>query len=161
VDRISEATGLPARRFVEIEWLSDDEAARYEQDRPLFAGYFRHLPRRLTLRTRGGACVFLGDRGCTLSEEVRPRACRLYPFEPGLDGSIAILPDRQGSSAAAANAPHACLAVEESESLESLLTHFGLTASELHALAGALAREVSEHARHSAPDGRYRNLGAS
>lgn len=161
VDRIAQATGLAPRRFVEVEWLGELEAAQYERERPLFGGYFRHLPRRLTLRTRGGACVFLGAQGCTLSADVRPRACRLYPFEPSRDGSIAILPDRQGTLSAAADAPHACLAVEEAETLEALLASFSLTASELRECADGLAREVAEHARHSAPGGRYHALGTS
>ena len=158
VERIAEATGLSPKRFVEVEWLTEEDAARYEAMRPLYAGYFRHLPKRLSLRTRGGACVFLGASGCTLAPEVRPRACRLYPFEPSLDGELTILPDRHGELSAAAGAAHACLALEEADSLEALLAAFEATPEALRDEAAALAREVAEHARQMAPGGRFRAL---
>ena len=82
VERIRAHTGLAARRFVGEEYLTEGEAADYEARRPLYRGYFRRAPVRWTLRTRAGACVFHSpERGCGLPGEVRPVACRLYPFE--------------------------------------------------------------------------------
>jgi len=37
--------------------------------------------RRVLRRLDSGACLFLGDRGCTLPTEVRPLVCRLYPYD--------------------------------------------------------------------------------
>jgi Fe-S-cluster containining protein len=45
--------------------------------------------RPVLVRRAGGACTFLGERGCTLPLEVRPLVCRLYPYtytERGIDG---------------------------------------------------------------------------
>jgi Fe-S-cluster containining protein len=37
--------------------------------------------RRLLKRLPNGDCTFLGPQGCTLSLEVRPLICRLYPYD--------------------------------------------------------------------------------
>lgn len=154
VARISAATGRAAASFQEDEWLSEEEAADYEARRPLYAGYFRHQPRRLTLRRKGGACVFLEPgRGCSLSPDVRPTACRLYPFELWPDGTWSLQVDRFGALEAARAAPpgSACLAVEEATGLEHVLSAFGLTRETVEQLGAQLASEVREHARLTAP----------
>src|SRR5207245_196045 len=103
------------QRFSEDEWLSEEEARLYSERRPLYRDYFRHGPRRLTLRREAGACVFLDRKeGCALPTEVRPTACRLYPFELWADGTWSLQVERHGSLAAARlERGHACLAVEE------------------------------------------------
>lgn len=56
VARLAAHTGLAARRFVQEEALTEEEAAGYEARRPLYRGYFRRQPVRLSLRTtREGA----------------------------------------------------------------------------------------------------------
>lgn len=153
VARISAATGRAPDAFSEVEWLSEEEAADYEARRPLYAGYFRHQPRRLTLRRRDGACVFLDRaRGCTLSADVRPTSCRLYPFELWPGGQWSLQVDRFGSLEAARAGPgSACLAVEEATEMEHVLAAFGLTREEVEAIGAVLAAEVREHARLTAP----------
>lgn len=37
--------------------------------------------RRVLKRRTDGDCTFLGPHGCTLSLEVRPLVCRLYPYQ--------------------------------------------------------------------------------
>lgn len=153
VSRIAAATGQAPARFSEAEWLSDEEAGGYEARRPLYAGYFRHGPRRLTLRRREGACVFLDRaRGCVLSAAVRPTACRLYPFELWPDGTWSLQVDRHGSVESARRASgSSCLAVEEAQSMDEVLSAFGLARDEVEALGERLALEVREHARLTAP----------
>lgn len=46
--------------------------------------------------TRTGACVYLGNRGCTIAHEKRPATCNFYVCESALDAG--------GESAAAARA---------------------------------------------------------
>jgi Fe-S-cluster containining protein len=131
-----------ARVFCEDEWLSVEEARAYELHRPLYAGYFRHGPKRLTLKTAKGACVLL-DRaaGCVLPDEVRPTACRLYPFEPWPDGTFSVL----------ATGESRCLAVDEADGVAALQTALGLSPEKLAALTEQLRREVQAHARQPDP----------
>lgn len=152
VERIALHVGRHASAFAEDEWLTEEEALRYEARRPVYAGYFRHGPRRLTLRRAGGACVFLNRaNGCVLPEAVRPTACRLYPFESTTEGwSLQV--DRHGGAAEArAAGGAACLAVEEAPDLEALMRAFGTSEQQLELLVEYLRREVSEHARRTAP----------
>jgi Fe-S-cluster containining protein len=153
VSRIAAATGRSPASFSEAEWLSDEEAMAYEARRPLYADYFRHQPRRLTLRRQGGACVFLDrQRGCTLLPDVRPTACRLYPFELWPDGTWSLQVERHGSLESARGASgSACLAVEEAEKMEDVLAAFGLTQRDVEGLGARLAWEVREHARLTSP----------
>lgn len=145
IARISAATGQAKHRFAAEEWLAHDEAWRYELERPAFRGYFREGPRRLTLRTRsGGACVFLGPRGCTLDEATRPLACRLYPFTRLADGSWSILPPKLGEVSLARASGEACLAVEEAEEMDALLAAFGTTRAQLDTLDAALRAAVAD-----------------
>ena len=51
VARIREATGWSEAKFTTDEWLSHEDAAAYEEERPLFRGYFRRWPRRRTMRS--------------------------------------------------------------------------------------------------------------
>lgn len=160
VARIAAHTGLSERTFTESEWLTEAEAFDYETRRPIFAGYFRAEPRRLTLARRDGACVFhRKERGCTLPASVRPVACRLYPFEPWPDGTVAIVPERHGSLTRAREAGGACLAVEEAGDLEELFGRFGTSAAQVRALAAALVDEVRAHARAGAQRADRRRRG--
>lgn len=138
VTRIGQALQRSARVFCDEEWLSLEEARAYELHRPLFAGYFRQGPKRLTLKTAKGACVLL-DRatGCVLPESSRPTACRLYPFEPWPDGSFSVL----------ATGELRCLAVDESSGVEALQAALGQSPEKLAALAGQLREEVQAHSR--------------
>lgn len=151
VARIAAHTGRSERAFVETEWLTQSEAFDYETRRPIFAGYFRAEPKRLTLSRRGEACVFHDPAsGCTLPGDVRPVACRLYPFEPWPDGTLAIVPERHGDLARAKEEGGACLGVEEANDLEELLARFETSARELRALASQLVEDVHAHGRTSA-----------
>ncbi|HSP78396.1 MAG TPA: hypothetical protein VLQ93_07700 [Myxococcaceae bacterium] len=149
VARLAAHTGLAARRFVLEEALTEEEAAGYEARRPLYRGYFRRQPVRLSLRTtREGACVFLvPGQGCGLPAEVRPVACRLYPFERWPDGSWSVMVGRYGDLAEARAGGGACLAVEEAEDMEAVLAAFGTSREEVEALGAQLAEEARAHAR--------------
>jgi len=145
VERIKVATGKAGRFFCEDEWLSVEEARAYELHRPLYEGYFRHGPRRLTLKTAQGACVFLNRAtGCGLAEEARPTSCRLYPLEPWPDGSLSVL--------AGGDAP--CLAVDEAADVPALTAALGLSPALLAALTEQLRAEVKDHARRTAASSR-------
>jgi Fe-S-cluster containining protein len=148
VERIGAHTGLAARRFVAEEAFSEWEAAEYEARRPLYRGYFRRGPVRLTLATRAGACVFHEKgRGCGLPADVRPVACRLYPFERCPDGSWSVQPSRYGDLAEARAGGGACLALEEAERMEDVLAAFGTTREAVEALGERLAEETRAHGR--------------
>lgn len=148
VERIAAHTRLSPRRFVHEEGFSEMEAAEYEARRPLFRGYFRRGPVRLTLAVRAGACVFL-DRagGCVLPSDVRPVACRLYPFERQADGEWSVAVGRYGHLEAAREGGGACLAVEEAGAMEEVLAAFSTSWETLEALGTQLAREAREHGR--------------
>jgi len=148
VRRISDETGLPEAKFVVDEWLTDEEARAYEEERPVFSGYFRRENRRRTLKVERGACTFL-DRttGCRLSETARPLACRLYPFHRLPDGTWSILPPRYGALEEAKEGRDACLAVEEADGIDALMVAFSSTPESLEALAAALRTAVAEHNR--------------
>src|SRR5205823_6262008 len=119
VDRLSAASGRDSATFVETDWLDADQAKAWLEVNPSYIGYLGPTSRRLMLKAVGGACTFLDrERGCTLSVEARPTACRLYPF--ALGGRIAV--ERMGSvdearRLVAKGALHACLAVEEAQSM--------------------------------------------
>lgn len=153
VTRIKDARGLRDEAFVETEVLTEDVTLSYEQLRPLYEGYFRHGPLRLTLARRGGACVFHeAGRGCTLDATTRPTACRLYPFEPpAFEGDVSLAVERHGDVDAAARHGAGCLAVESSESLEALYRAFDTDEASVRALGQKLRQEVLDHARDSAP----------
>lgn len=152
VERIAAHTGRASRTFVEEEWLTAEEALDFEAQRPAFRGYFAREPRRLTLAQRDGGCVFhTRDAGCTLPETVRPLACRLYPFAPWPDGTLALVPERHGDLARARAEGGACLAVEEAEDFEALLEAFGTSIEAVHRLGMQLTEAVHAHARASAP----------
>jgi hypothetical protein len=160
VARIAAHTGRGARSFTEEEWLTEAEAFDYETRRPIFVGYFRASTRRLTLARRDGACALhQAGVGCTLPEDVRPLACRLYPFEPWPDGTLALVPERHGDLDRARAEGGGCLAVEEAEDLDGLLAAFGLTARAVRALAARLVEEVKAHARADAQQAGRRSRG--
>jgi|GEM_PF-337554 Fe-S-cluster containining protein len=145
VERIQAATGWRPERFVEHEPLSSEESLAYEARRPGYRGYFRSTAVRWGLRSEGGACVFLGTHGCTLSPTTRPTACQLYPFEPAERGwTLAV--ERSGSVALAAESGEPrCLAAEEARSRGGLLRSFALDVEGLTALIDRLRAEVKAH----------------
>jgi uncharacterized protein len=148
IARITEHTGLPAWRFTEEEGVSAADAAAFETRWPLYRGYFRRRPVKTILRARNGACVFLDRmRGCTLPLDVRPIACRLYPFDKWADGSWSLAVGRYGDFAVAREEGGACLAVEEAESMEDVLREFGTTHEAVEALGAQLAEEARSHGR--------------
>jgi uncharacterized protein len=153
VERIQRATHRARDSFVDQEVLDEGQARAYERLRPGWRGYFRHGTVRLTLARAGGACVFFRqESGCTLSPEVRPTACLLYPFEPAEDAGWTLAVEREGSMARAlASGEPRCLAVEEADGRGALLRAFGLTPESLRDLARRLRAEVLAH---GAPDGR-------
>ncbi len=147
-ERVTRATGLHASHFTEFELLDEAEATRWSLLHPQFRHYFGPRTRRLTLRRKNGACVFHGEQGCRLSEELRPLACRLYPFEVRAHGDWGLQVDRFGSvEEALAAGEHACLAVEESDSFEALRAAFGATREALEALREMLEAEAKDHGR--------------
>jgi Fe-S-cluster containining protein len=148
VARIGAHTGLAARRFVEEEGVTEQEAADFETRWPLYRGYFQRGPVRQKLLARAGACVFYAaEAGCTLPAEVRPVACRLYPFEQWADGVWSLAIGRYGDMAAAREEGGACLAVEESETMEQVFAAFGTTREVVEALGAQLAQEARSHGR--------------
>lgn len=148
VARIRAHTHLSARRFVDEEGMDEAEAAGYEARRPLYRGYFRQGPVRLTLQVHQGACVFhQPGRGCSLPAEARPLACRLYPFERQADGSWGLAVGRYGDLAEARAGGSGCLAVEEAGDMEEVLAAFGTSWDSLEELGTQLAREARAHGR--------------
>ena len=148
VERMSAHTRLAPRRFVVEEYLTEEEAVAYEVRRPLYRGYFRKGPVRLTLATRAGACVFHEKgRGCGLPSDVRPVACRLYPFERWPDGSWSVQVSRYGDLAEARAGGGACLGVEEAEGMDDVLAAFGTTRESVESLGEQLAEETRDHGR--------------
>ncbi|EPX65355.1 hypothetical protein D187_000781 [Cystobacter fuscus DSM 2262] len=148
VERIAAHTGLSPRRFVAEEYLTEEDAAGYEARRPLYRGYFRRGPVRLTLLVRAGACVFHErGQGCGLPPEVRPLACRLYPFERWPDGSWSVQMGRYGDLEQARAGGDACLAVEEAGDMEAVWAAFNTTPETVEALGARLAEESGRHGR--------------
>jgi Fe-S-cluster containining protein len=148
MDRISEHTGLPARRFTEEEGVSEEGAADFEAKWPLYRGYFGRGPVRTVLQARAGACIFFKrSSGCTLPAEVRPTACQLYPFDQWADGSWSLAVGRFGDLELAREQGGACLAVEEAESMEDVFAAFGTSRERVEALGAQLARETRSHGR--------------
>ena len=101
------------------------------------------------MRRRKGACVFLDRKlGCCLPAEIRPTACRLYPFELWPDGGWGFQVERYGSlESAASSGGAACLAVEEAGQMEDVLAAFEVTRQEVQRLGEQLKAEVARHAR--------------
>jgi Fe-S-cluster containining protein len=148
VARISAHTRLAARRFTYEEGVDEAAAVDFENRWPLYRGYFRRGPVRLTLLAREGACVFYDrTRGCTLPADVRPVACRLYPFEQWGDTSWSLAVGRYGDVAIAREEGSACLVVEESETMEQVFAAFGTTREAVEALGAQLAEESRSHGR--------------
>ncbi len=145
--RIRTQTHLPEAAFCEEDWLTEDEALRAERERPLYAGYFKRAPLRLTLRREEGACVFhQAGRGCRLPRQARPVACLLYPFELWPGGQWSVQMGRFGSLEEARRHPgQACLAVEEADGMDALLAAFGVTREGIESLGARLREEVLEH----------------
>jgi len=50
-----------------------------ENIHPVFAKIF-HANLRFKLKTIDDKCIFLSDKGCTLSDHAKPHYCKLYPF---------------------------------------------------------------------------------
>jgi uncharacterized protein len=153
VQRIQSATHLAREGFVEEEVFQEAEARAYEQLRPGWRGYFRQGPVRLTLARAEGACVFFEEgNGCSLSPDVRPTACLLYPFEPKEDGGWTLAVERTGSvERARASGEPRCLAVEEADGRGALLRAFRLSSNALRLLAERLRAEVRAHGAAEGP----------
>jgi len=79
--RIMKATGLPVEEAVA---LVADRAIEFPKSAPDWVVTDRG-PRVLTVRRRGGKCVFLGADGHCSIYEARPDTCRLYPYAWELD----------------------------------------------------------------------------
>lgn len=150
VRRISAYLRQRPERFSEVEWLSVGEVATYEAHYPILRGYFASSTGRTTLRAQDGACVlFRPGEGCTLPSDVRPRLCRLYPFEVRA-GFVRPLVARYGSVPDAKAAQDGCLAMEEAEDLDALYAAFGTSEAEVKAMSAALGDEAREHGRTQA-----------
>jgi len=148
VARITGHSRLAARRFVLEDVLAEETAAEYEVRHPLYRGYFRRGPIIWSLAVRDGACVFfVKGEGCSLPPDVRPVACRLYPFERWPDGGWSVAMGRYGNLDEARAGGSACLAVEESESMEQVLEAFGTTRETVEALGAQLEEESRAHGR--------------
>jgi Fe-S-cluster containining protein len=148
MERISAYTGLTSRHFIEVKGITEKEAADFESRWPLYRGYFLRGPVLLRLLARDGACVFYDDEtGCSLPGDVRPVACRLYPFEKWADGSWSLTVGRYGDLAMARQEGSACLVVEESQSMEQVFAAFGTTREAVEALGAQLAEEAHGHGR--------------
>jgi hypothetical protein len=154
VDRIAAATGLSPHAFSEWEWLDADHARAWLDVHPAYRGYLDAAPRRLTLKAIDGACALLArGQGCTLPEQAKPTPCRIYPFDV-TTGMLQV--ERFGDLLEAKRlvekgAAHACLAVEEAQSLRGLYRAFATTASRVRELAAQLRAEVADHARRERP----------
>jgi Fe-S-cluster containining protein len=150
VDRVSTATGLAPEAFSEWEWLDADHVQAWLDVHPAYVGYLGAAPRRMTLRALEGKCALLDPKhGCTLTEDQRPTACRIYPFDVG-EGLLQV--SRFGDLSEARRvvekgADSACLAIEESGSRRALLKKLGMTEKKVRALAEKLRAEVAEHAK--------------
>ncbi|MBK7863781.1 MAG: hypothetical protein IPJ65_35285 [Archangiaceae bacterium] len=150
VERVEAETGQRAAQFSEWEWLDAEHARAWLDVHPAYAAYLGPAPRRLTLRVVDGACALLvRGEGCSLGEEARPTACRIYPFDV-TEGLLQV--ERFGDVVEARRqveqvAAHACLAVEEAVSFESLHRAFGTTAAKVGALVERLRAEIADHAR--------------
>ena len=134
IERIEEATGLLRHRFVEREDLDPAERLAYETARPIYRGAFVGNV-RWGLKSSKGACVFLErGRGCTLSPEAKPLACRIYPLDFDLAGEVTLV-----------DAPH-CLALERAEGPRHLLSMLGTSRRELARLHAQALAEGADHA---------------
>ena len=72
-----------------------------------------------------GSCRLLGPQGCTLSREVRPYYCRLYPFWFKTGGMYIFTSSR-------------CLAQHEAGTKRKLISLFGMSDKQLKELYGRL-----------------------
>jgi Fe-S-cluster containining protein len=87
VRRLATATGLSALELV--AWLAPDEVDMTgEPEAFVELGAGRRL---MVLRQRHGACVLLGADDHCRAYEARPRDCELFPFDPELDRSGALV----------------------------------------------------------------------
>jgi Fe-S-cluster containining protein len=146
---VSAASGRALESFAEWEFLDADHVKAWLDVNPIYIGYLGPDSRRLTLKARNGACTFHDSkRGCTLASKDRPTACRIYPFEPG--GRLSVdrwetLEDARLNVARGTG--HACLAVQESNSMSELQAAFGFEPHDIAHLADLMRAEVRAHAR--------------
>ncbi len=85
VRRIEDASS--ARQFTEYRAATDPAYNQTLEDPFWQQHVFRPDGTRRVLKQQpGGDCCFLGAQGCTLTMEVRPLICRLYPFDYTADG---------------------------------------------------------------------------
>ncbi len=144
IERIEAATGMSRRRFCEVEQLDPLERIFYETHRPLYRGLFVGGVRHGLAAKRGACTFFVKGRGCSLPEEAKPIACKLYPFDFDLAGEVTLV-----------DAPH-CQALAEAEDWRHLLRLFGTSLRKLRRLRREALEEVALHAerlkREGVPD---------
>lgn len=99
VRRVEAAAGRT--RFHESAPASDPDYAADAALDPVWSRiYGKDGRRRVLAHKADGDCVFLGPKGCALSEDVRPSVCLLYPFDythagiKGVDGPYCTEPER-------------------------------------------------------------------
>ncbi|MBS2031566.1 MAG: hypothetical protein JST54_26945 [Deltaproteobacteria bacterium] len=135
IARIREATRKPARHFVDEEAFGPLEAHGHAQLRPANANAIVRGVRR-HLRAWDGACVFhSAESGCSLSADVRPLACRLYPFEVDAHGQVRLVIAGR------------CHAEEALASPKEVLAALGLDEASVRALHDQLCEELLHDAR--------------
>ena len=130
--RIATACGRPMEEFCLEDEISPQFEAHINLMHPVLN---RIMPGRRRLRLKvdeNGACVFLGQDGCTLPREDRPLFCRLFPFWFTPDARLALL--ETGS----------CLAQREAASLDEVLARLGEREDNLRTLFARLIRLAHE-----------------
>lgn len=85
VRRIANASSV--RHFTEYRAAANQAYDQTEEDPLWHQHVFRpDGTRRVLKQQSNGDCCFLGSQGCTLTMNVRPLICRLYPFDYTADG---------------------------------------------------------------------------
>ncbi len=75
--------GAHLKRYDYFDWKPAGDGAYLDQaDDPIWQRHvFRPDGRRRVLKHKtDGGCIFLGNQGCQLPEQIRPLVCRLHPF---------------------------------------------------------------------------------
>lgn len=148
IHRIAHATGLKPAEFTVVERLDPTGVVGLISISPvtrsLFVGdrIFR-LKTRAVGEESADACVFLGEKGCTLERSVRPCGCLLFPFtyNPLLPES----PDGQMQLLRLPVGPD-CLAAEREPSDDvKLAASLGMKRTELLAIGELREIEAKRH----------------
>lgn len=103
------------------------------QIHPIFKGIFSGNL-RFRLKTIEGKCVFLTDKGCSLSNESKPHYCKLYPFWLQKDSDkLQILLSEK------------CLAQKQAVNIPELMKIIGTDREEIVTIFRTLESDVVEH----------------